>query len=100
MSNGWRHVRIPTHEEYEEGLSNLENHNYKVDYILTHTAPREVVTAMGYDEESSDETGLRRYFQQIADEAEYKMWFFGHFHEDEVIEDVFRAMFDDVVVID
>ena len=96
----WFPEEIPTHEEYEEGLDNLEKYNYKVDYILTHTAPREVVTALGYDEESSDETGLRRYFQQIADEAEYKMWFFGHFHEDEVIEDVFRAMFEDVVVLD
>lgn len=28
-----------------------------------------------------DEVALRRYLQQIADEAEYNLWFFGHFHE-------------------
>ena len=29
----------------------------------------------------------------------YKKWFFGHFHEDEVIEDVFVAMYNEIVVI-
>lgn len=45
-----------------------------------------------------DEVVLSRYLQQIADEAEYNLWFFGHFHEDEVIEDVFIAMYDEIVV--
>ena len=96
----WFPEEIPTHEEYEEGLDNLEKHDYRVDYIITHTAPREVAAALGYGEESDDETALRRYLQQIADETEYKEWFFGHFHEDEVIEDVFVALYDEVVVID
>ncbi|MCR5405380.1 MAG: metallophosphoesterase [Lachnospiraceae bacterium] len=96
----WFPEEIPTKEEYEEGLDNLEKHDYRVDYIITHTAPREVAAAMGYGEESLDEAALRRYLQQIADEAEYKRWFFGHFHEDEVIEDVFVAMYDEVIVID
>ncbi len=95
----WFPEEIPTCEEYEEGLDNLEKYDYRVDYIITHTAPREVAAALGYGEESNDEIALRRYFQQIADEAEYNKWFFGHFHEDEVIEDVFVAMFNEVVVI-
>lgn len=58
----------------------------------------EVAAALGYGEESLDEVALRRYLQQIADEAEYNLWFFGHFHEDEVVEDVFIAMYDEIVV--
>lgn len=96
----WFPEEIPTHEEYKEGLRNLEKHDYKVDYILTHSAPREVAAALGYGEESTDEIALRKYLQQIADEAEYNMWFFGHFHEDEVIEDTFCAMLDEIIVID
>jgi len=96
----WFPEEIPTREEYEEGLDNLEACGYKVDYIITHTAPREVAAALGYGEESFDEIALRRYLQQIADEAEFKMWFFGHFHEDEVIENIFMAMYDEVAVID
>ena len=96
----WFPEEIPTGEEYEEGLDNLEACGYKVDYIITHTAPREVAAALGYGEESLDEVALRRYLQQIADEADYKKWFFGHFHEDEMIEDVFVALYDEVIVID
>ncbi len=95
----WFPEEIPTHEEYEEGLGNLEKCDHRVDYIITHTAPREVAAALGYGEESNDEIALRRYFQQIADEAEYEKWFFGHFHEDEVIEDVFVAMYNEIIVI-
>ena len=34
----------------------------KVDYILTHSAPREVAAALGYGEESTDEIALRMVF--------------------------------------
>ena len=95
----WFPEEIPTIEEYEEGLENLEKHDYSVDYIITHTAPYEVVSALGYGELTNDERSLRRYLQQIADEAEYRKWFFGHFHEDEVIEDVFVAMYNEIIVI-
>lgn len=94
----WFPEEIPSREEYEEGLDNLEKCGYRIDYIITHTAPFEVAAALGYGEASLDEVALRRYLQQIADEAEYNLWFFGHFHEDEVIEDVFIAMYDEIVV--
>ena len=96
----WFPEEIPSRGEYEEGLDNLEKCGYRVDYIITHTAPSEVAAALGYGEESHEEVALRRYLQQIADEAEYNLWFFGHFHEDEVIEDVFIAMYDEIVVVD
>lgn len=95
----WFPEEIPTREEYEEGLDNLEACDYQVDYVITHTAPREVACALGYYDESIDEIALQRFLQQIADEAEYEKWFFGHFHVDEVIEDVFVALYDEIVVV-
>ena len=73
---------------------------YRVDYIISHTAPREVAAALGYGEDSTDEIALRRYLQQIADEADYEKWFFGHFHEDEIIEDIFYALYDELIVVE
>lgn len=96
----WFPEEIPSHEEYEEGLDNLDKCDYKVDYIISHTAPREVAAALGYGEDSTDEIALRRYLQQIADEADYEKWFFGHFHEDEVIEDIFYALYDELIVVE
>ncbi len=95
----WFPEEIPNEEEYAEGIANLEAHDYKVDYIITHTAPRDVAASLGYGEMSDDEVELRKYFQRIAEEAYFKMWYFGHFHEDNDVEEVFRVLFDDVIRI-
>ena len=95
----WFPEEIPTKAEYEEGWRNLEKAGYKVDYILTHTGPREVTAAMGYGEMSDDEIELRQYLQRVADNVDHKAWYFGHFHEDTCIDDQFFCLYDEIVVI-
>ena len=70
-----------------------------MDYILTHSGPREVVAAMGYGEMSDDEIELRQYLQRVADNTEFKAWYFGHFHDDMEVEDMFYCLYDDIVVL-
>ena len=77
----WFEEELPSEEEYEEAWENLKAHDYMVDYIITHTAPYEVTSALGY--ENHDEALEQvRFFQNIADRVEFKEWYFGHFHED------------------
>ena len=71
-----------------------------MDYILTHTGPREVVAAMGFDELSDDEVELRQYLQRVADNTDFTAWYFGHFHEDVEIEDMFFCLYDELKTID
>lgn len=93
----WFSEEIPSKEEYEEGWKNLERNHFCVDYILTHTGPREVVTAMGYGEMSDDEVELRQYLQRVADSTDFMKWYFGHFHDDTEIEDQFCCLYDEVI---
>ncbi len=95
----WFPEEIPTREEYEEGWNNLERVDFQVDYILSHTGPREVVAAMGYGELSDDEVELRQYLQRVADNTEFTAWYFGHFHEDTEVEDTFFCLYDELIVI-
>ena len=95
----WFPEEIPSREEYEEGWANLEKEDFQVDYILTHTAPRDVAAAMGYGELSDDEVELRQYLQRVADETEFQKWYFGHFHEDAEVEEVFVCLYDEVVEV-
>ena len=96
----WFPEEIPDRDEYEEGWQNLEKAGFKVDYILTHSGPREVVAAMGYGEMSDGEIELRQYLQRVADNTDFTAWYFGHFHEDEEIEDMFFCLFDEVLAIE
>ena len=95
----WFPEEIPSYEEYEEGLKNLEKHDFTVDYILSHTAPREVAAALGYGEMSDGEIELRRYLQNVADHTDFTAWYFGHFHTDEEVEEMFYCLYDEVVEI-
>ncbi len=84
----WFPEEIPNRKEYEEGWYNLEKADFQVDYILTHSGPREVVAAMGYGEMSDDEVELRQYLQRVADNTDFTAWYFGHFHEDTEVEEM------------
>ena len=52
---------------------------------------------MGYYAESDDEDELRDYLQEIAENTEFKAWYFGHFHEDCVTDEKFFCLYDDIV---
>lgn len=90
---------IPSHDEYSEGIKNLQANNYKVDYILSHTAPRDVAAAMGFGEWAKQEIELRQYLQQIADSTDFTAWYFGHFHKDKAIDDKFFCVYNDLIEI-
>ena len=93
----WFPEEMPSKEEYEEGWRNLERAGFQVDYILSHSAPREVVAAMGYGELSDGEIRLRQYLQRVADSVDFTAWYFGHFHEDTEVEDQFFCLYDEMI---
>ncbi|WP_257985720.1 metallophosphoesterase family protein [Bacillus sp. M6-12] len=81
--NWWKR-EMPSNEEYEEGLKNLEKVNYEVDTIITHTCSS---TSLDYLRgrfkiavDRIDDT--HAYFYQLEQKVSYSEWFFGHFHED------------------
>ena len=68
-----------SYAEQIEGLVNLEKYHNKVNYILTHTCPDELVTPFfspTYHEPSP--TGA--YLNHIAHTVKFDYWYFGHWH--------------------
>ena len=89
---------LPGNSEYREASENLKEHGCKVDYILTHTAPREMIRWMGKHPDAHD-MELTGFLEWIMYEVEYKEWFFGHWHIDKVFHKKFRALYFDTVTI-
>lgn len=81
--------------EYEEGLDNLEKVDWKIDYILTHTCPEFVAHQLVTNVYEGEET-LQKYFDKIAESAEYDAWFFGHWHMDETVDN-FQCLYNEIV---
>lgn len=84
----WWPQEMPSEEEYNNALENLKRINYKVDYIITHTAPSETVyylsilRSLGIKNDVVQEQQLTIFLDEIQRKVTYKHWYFGHFHVD------------------
>ncbi len=90
----WRE-EIPNDSEYKEATVNIKANNYEVDYIITHTAPREIIRKMGKFPDPHD-VELTGYLEWIMYNVKFKKWFFGHWHDERTIDDKFRALLFDL----
>ena len=77
----WWSDEKPNDAEYKEAINNLRANNMEVDYVITHTAPAEIIRRMGYIPDPHD-AELTGFLEWIMYEVKYKEWFFGHWHED------------------
>ena len=91
----WWKEEMPSKEEYEEGLLNLEKVGNKVDYIFTHTAPREICKRMVQKMYSGEEE-LQDYLQRISETVDFKKWYYGHWHFDVDIDKKYIGMYNRV----
>ena len=91
----WWQEELPSNAEYREAAIALAEHDHKVDYIITHTAPREIIRMLGKFPDVHD-AELTGFLEWIAHEVEFKHWFFGHWHTDRAVTEKFRAIWFDV----
>lgn len=100
IDRGWREkdisywdAEIPNNEEYKEATDTIFRNNKKFDYIITHTAPKEIIWRLGYYPDPHD-MELTGYLEWVMYECEFRRWFFGHFHEDQsLLDGKFRALY-------
>ena len=90
---------IPNGDEYKEATENLKKVDNKVDYIITHTAPREIIRRMGHEPDMHD-MELTGFLEWIEYEVDFKRWFFGHWHIDKEVADKFRAIYYDYLELE
>lgn len=91
----WWSQEAPTTREWMMGENCLESYCGKLDYIITHDAPKRVLNALvkrGVMQSVWDCSGIPEMLDQFMRIAEYKFpgirWFFGHHHLDvDVLED-------------
>ena len=73
----WWRREMPSDDEYEEGLLNLNKVNNQVDYILSHCAPDRLQSKIAYWYEHDK---LTNYLEIIRQTIEFKDWLLRHYH--------------------
>ena len=93
----WWEQELPTEEEMQNGLKNLEKHNYKVDYIITHCPPASTIALLGQGLYKQDV--LTKYLEEVRQKTNYKYWLFGHMHISKAINDKDICLYEQIVRI-
>ena len=79
----WWERELPTFQEHQNALKNLAKYNNRVDFILTHTAPKPIVEKMSLEFDIDSQKILdptTSYLEDIYKRADFREWHFGHFH--------------------
>lgn len=92
----WWREELPSAEEYRQAIGSLEACGKQVDYIVTHTAPREIILRFGKCPDGHD-LELTGFLEWVMYEVRFDQWFFGHWHFDREIDPQFRGLWFDVV---
>ena len=97
MGIPWFETEQPSEDIMEYVESQLEKADWRVDYVLTHTAPMqyEPVWAFipGVNQERVDKT-TEKWLDSIEQRLDYDYWYCGHYHVDSY-EGPVRIMFED-----
>jgi hypothetical protein len=83
----WWPEELPSYAETDYGLSNLEKHQYSVDYIITHTLPQEAAELLisKYRYGSPDLDPTRVFLQHVSKSCVFDTWYCGHWHEETIL---------------
>ncbi len=79
----WWDEEMPSEKELRHGMQSLASHDFRVDFVFTHT-PRSVVMQRVYH---ADETNaLTDYLDKISEMTTYDKWYHGHMHSERMDE--------------
>ena len=93
----WWEQELPSEEEMQNGITNLEKHNWKVDYIISHTPPASVIALLGHGLYEQDI--LTKYLEDIRSKTEFKRMFSGHMHVDRQLNERDILLYEQIVRI-
>lgn len=92
----WKEEAI-SQNDMQNAWANLAKHNNEIDIIITHTCPDHIVKDLRFysSQRLLDEVNL--HLEKIYAKVKFDKWYFGHFHQDRVINDKFRALYNEIV---
>lgn len=100
----WFEEEIPTDEEYDEAMVNLEKHNFEVDFVFSHCCSNRMLYKLApeyYVTHGFHRDRLTDFFDELEDRLVVrKRWLFGHHHMDKIIDDKHMILYNDIIELD
>lgn len=93
----WWKREMPSNQEYEEGLDNLEKHNWLVDYVISHDCSQSIFEKLMDGLWVKNLTPINKYFEVLEEKLDYKQWYFGHYHDDRQVDPKHRLLYQQII---
>lgn len=84
---------MPTDDEMQYAVENIQKHHRQVDLIVTHEAPASVKRMIDRGATVND---LNMFLDTVMKNTRYDKWFFGALHKDRAVSDKLVCVFEDV----
>lgn len=90
----WWPEELPSDLDFYEAIENLKKHNWAVDLIVSHCAADSVQKQLAHWYENDK---LTNFFEAVVKtEANYKHWYFGHYHDDVDVDEKHHCIYKEI----
>ena len=91
----WWKEELPSQEEYNEALDNLERAGWSVDHILAHCAPTNIQAELLRELSRPDR--LTEFLEDVCHRCRFQSMFFGHYHENMIIRQKYVLLYEQII---
>ena len=88
----WWTEELPCEDELRAARSALDSVGWEADYIVSHCCPGSIQEMFAGDLCQRD--ALTNFFDEVRARCRFQYWFFGHYHENMVIEKKFVMLYE------
>ena len=92
-NRSWWARELPDKADFARAEKSIARCGGSLDYILTHTAPVEIIQELGFQAFGAEDVELTSYLSYVMHHCDFKKWFFGHFHVDRELRFVQSNLF-------
>ena len=91
------HSPMPTDEQLQYAVDNLQKAGRKIDIIITHEAPASVKRLIRRDCEIND---LNMFLDTLLHNVKYSKWYFGSLHTDRTLSNQMTCVWQQIIKVD
>lgn len=95
----WWKNEMPSKEEYELAIKNLDDNNMTVDYVITHNCGSSYLNDLFTMHMETDELTSFLNHLEFDFGLKFKHWYFGHHHIDKQIDDKHTCIYNKILAI-
>ena len=91
----WWKEELPGEDEYRTSREALDKAGWDVDYIITHCCPSSIQDTFSGGLFQRD--ALTDFLDEVRERCRFQYWFFGHYHENMVVEKEFVMLYNQII---